>query len=120
MGRKYRTEKHAAAPALNPSGGERKSLAVSRALMLKPEFLLPDEPIAGISPEISTNLLHEQFRCLANVRRAIFVVEQKAQATLEKTATTHVLASTTVNISEAPPGILSRYDLDEDFLGRSI
>lgn len=120
MGRKYRTEKHAAARALNLSGGERKTLAVARALMLKPEVALLDEPTAGLSPEISTNLLHEQVRRLANVGSAIFVVEHKAQAALEISATTHVLASGTVNIPAAPQGVLSRYDLDEVFLGRSI
>jgi ABC-type branched-subunit amino acid transport system ATPase component len=102
------------------SGGERKTLAVARALMLKPEVSLLDEPTAGLSPEISTNRLHEQVRRLADVGSAIFVVEQKAQAALEIWATMHVLASGTVNISAAPKGILSRYDLDEVVLGQSI
>jgi ABC-type branched-subunit amino acid transport system ATPase component len=41
---------HANEPAKNLSGGQKKLLEISRALMLDPKLILLDEPTAGVSP----------------------------------------------------------------------
>jgi ABC-type branched-subunit amino acid transport system ATPase component len=106
-------------PAVKLSGGERKMLAVARVLMLKPRLLLLDEPTANLSPEVSTNLLHNHIRALGNSGTAVFIVEQKAQAALEISDWTYVLASGGVKISASSKSLLAREDLGEVFLGRS-
>jgi ABC-type branched-subunit amino acid transport system ATPase component len=45
------------APAATLSGGQKKLLELSRALMLKPKLLLLDEPAAGVAPAMEETLI---------------------------------------------------------------
>src|SRR5487761_93215 len=57
--------------AHNLSGGERKQLAIARALMPDPAVLLMDEPTANLSPIVAEELLFSQVRKLAEGGMAI-------------------------------------------------
>ena len=64
------------------SGGEQQMLAMGRALMLRPEILLLDEPSMGLAPK----LVEEVFRTIARLKDeqvTMLLVEQFAMAALE-------------------------------------
>ena len=103
--------------AVKLSGGERKMVAVGRALMSRPRVLLLDEPTSGLAPDLSRELLTRDIRGLAQSGTSILLVEQKARAALEISHWGYVLAQGATALSSSAPDLLAREDLGEVFLG---
>jgi branched-chain amino acid transport system ATP-binding protein len=103
--------------AVKLSGGERKMVAVGRALMARPRVLLLDEPTSGLAPDLSRELLTRDVRRLAESGVSILLVEQKARAALEISNWGYVLAQGATALSSSAPDLLAREDLGEVFLG---
>jgi ABC-type branched-subunit amino acid transport system ATPase component len=103
--------------AVKLSGGERKMVAVGRALMSRPRVLLLDEPTSGLAPDLSRELLTREVRGLAESGVSILLVEQKARAALEISHWGYVLAQGVTALSSSAPELLARPDLAEVFLG---
>ena len=99
------------------SGGERKMLAIARVLMLDPAVLILDEPTANLSPKLADSLLRDHIRRLANLDKAVLLVEQRARAALEVAAWTLVLVSGATRLEGRPGELLGRQDFEELFLG---
>src|SRR5207302_1988870 len=85
------------------SGGERKMLAIARVLMLDPAVLILDEPTANLSPKLADSLLRDHIRRLANLDKAVLLVEQRARAALDVAASER----------SAPADLLSVIDLGD-------
>lgn len=102
------------------SGGERKMVAVARALMLSPRVLVLDEPSAGLSPALTRIVLEDQVRALANLGTSILIVEQKASITLELADWAYVLVGGRVAKSAPGSVVLRDPDMAQIFLGGKI
>lgn len=72
------------------SGGERKMLAIGRALMGGPSLLLVDEPSLGLAPKL-TQQVFDALRKLSDDGLTILLVEQNVPATLEMVDRAYVL-----------------------------
>ncbi len=100
------------------SGGERKLLAIARALMPSPSALLLDEPTAGLSPEMTNLVLRDQIPRLSESGVAVLLVEQRAIEAIEISARVHVMVSGAVRTSREAQELRGDWDeLTRLFLG---
>jgi ABC-type branched-subunit amino acid transport system ATPase component len=106
-------------PASKLSGGERKMVAIARALMLSPSVLLLDEPTANLAVELAGVVLGEHVRRLANSGCAVLLVEQRALEALRISDYGYVLVAGAVEVEAPAPELLARQDIGELFLGRT-
>ena len=104
-------------PARVLSGGERRLLEISRALVMKPTVLLVDEPSIGLEPRY----IDMVFEILSDLRRsegkAIVMVEQNAKKGLEFADVGYVLVSGSVARAGTGAELLQDPDVGRLFLG---
>ncbi len=98
------------------SGGERQMLAMGKALMLKPNLLLLDEPSAALSP-ILVNSVFEQIRQINQDGTAIVLVEQNARKALEMAHRGYVLEAGRDRFEGAGADLLNNPRVAELYLG---
>jgi branched-chain amino acid transport system ATP-binding protein len=77
------------------SGGEQQMLAIGRALLQQPKFLLLDEPSLGLSPKL-THELFEKISLIHKEGTAVLLVEQKAMLALQVASRGYVLSTGTI------------------------
>jgi branched-chain amino acid transport system ATP-binding protein len=73
------------------SGGEQQMLAIGRALMGDPKFLMLDEPSLGIAPRLVTTIFEQIVAISRDRGLPILLVEQNARLALEISRTAYVL-----------------------------
>ena len=99
------------------SGGERRLLEISRALVMKPNVLLIDEPSIGLEPKY-IDMVFEILRDLQqNEKKTIILVEQNAKKGLEFADIGYVLVSGQIAIAGKGNDLLNNPDVGRLFLG---
>ncbi len=73
------------------SGGEQQMLAIGRALMGNPKFLMLDEPSLGIAPRLISTIFEKIVEINKNHGITILLVEQNANLALEISSYAYVL-----------------------------
>jgi branched-chain amino acid transport system ATP-binding protein len=98
------------------SGGEQSMLAIGRGLMLQPRLLLLDEPLLGLSPVMSQEVLRI-VRRLHEQGMAILLVEQNARAALRISDRGYVLETGRTVISGSAADLLADSGVRKAYLG---
>ena len=102
--------------AASLSGGERQLLAISRALISDPKFLLLDEPTAALSPLYQQQII-ERIDSLREGGITILIVEQNARLSLARSDRGYIMANGKIVHSGDAQNILTDPEIGEYFLG---
>jgi branched-chain amino acid transport system ATP-binding protein len=101
------------------SGGEQQMLAISRALLCKPDLLLLDEPSLGLGPQV----VRDVFKALHELRAegvTVLLVEQNAFQALEFADRTYVLSNGRVVASGTGAELQADRRIEDAYLGAGL
>ena len=104
-------------PAKVLSGGERRLLEISRALVMKPSVLLVDEPSIGWEPRYIDMVFGILGDLQQNEKKTIILVEQNAKKGLQFADIGYVLVSGETAIAGKGDDLLNNPDVGRLFLG---
>jgi len=99
------------------SGGEQQMLAISRALMAKPNILVLDEPSLGLAPL----LVHQIFKVITRINKehgtTIFLVEQNANMALKIADRGYVLQNGRIVKTDSAAALMENQEVRDAYLG---
>ena len=104
-------------PAKNISGGQKKLLEISRALMLDPKIILLDEPTAGVSP-LMTRVLGETIIKLRGQGITFAIIEHDMDVIAELCNPIYVLAEGRTLTSGTFREVSSNREVMHAYLGK--
>ncbi|MGB8896916.1 MAG: ABC transporter ATP-binding protein [Pseudolabrys sp.] len=104
-------------PAKVLSGGERRMLEISRALVMEPQVLLVDEPSIGLEPRFIDAVFEILGDLQRNEKKTIVMVEQNAKKGLEYADIGYVLVSGKLALAGPAKDLLNDPDVGRLFLG---
>ena len=100
------------------SGGEQQMLAVGRALMSKPKFIMMDEPSLGLAPLVVRDI----FSIIKTINRegiTVLLIEQNANMALQVAHRAYVLETGSLTLSGTGAELLADPKIREAYLGKS-
>lgn len=100
------------------SGGQKKLLELARVIVQKPKILLLDEPLAGVNPKLSEDIL-SLIGSFAKQGISILMVEHNISAVMKVSDHIVVLAEGSVIAEGNPEEIRSNENVVTAYLGKS-
>ena len=99
------------------SGGQQQMLAISRALMARPELILLDEPSLGLSPKLTKEIFEIVVRINREQGTTILLVEQNANMALNAADYGYVLENGRIVMEDSCDRLREKDDIREFYLG---
>jgi lipopolysaccharide export system ATP-binding protein len=106
----------AAAPAYTLSGGERRRAEITRALVISPQFLLLDEPFAGIDPIAITDIQKIIFH-LKDRGIGVLITDHNVRETLRITDRAYIVHDGGIFHSGTPGQLAADEEVKRIYLG---
>ncbi|MBT3610773.1 MAG: LPS export ABC transporter ATP-binding protein [Gammaproteobacteria bacterium] len=101
------------------SGGERRRLEIARALASNPQFILLDEPFAGVDP-ISVNDIKEEIIDLAKRGIGVLITDHNVKDTLDICDRAYIVHQGRIIAEGQPAEILSNKIVQKVYLGEGF
>lgn len=102
--------------AASLSGGEQKQLEIGRALLVRPEVILIDEPSIGLAPIIVQDVM-QLLRKLADSGKSVLMVEQNVRTALKYSDRALALEMGRLAVDRPASELLNDPNLNRLFLG---
>lgn len=99
------------------SGGEQQMLAISRALMARPKFLLLDEPSLGLAPLVIQQIFEIIQKINKENKTTIFLVEQNANKALQIADRGYVMENGIIAMEDKASKLLDNDEVKKAYLG---
>ncbi len=106
-------------PAIALSGGERRRVEIARSLATRPNYMLLDEPFAGIDP-IAVGDIQALVRHLTNRGIGVLITDHNVRETLGLTDRAYIIYSGEVLMEGRADDIVSNPDVRRLYLGEQF
>jgi len=106
-------------PSIALSGGERRRVEIARALATRPNYMLLDEPFAGIDP-IAVGDIQDLVRHLTNRGIGVLITDHNVRETLGLTDRAYIVYAGQILTEGSPEEIVSDPDVRRLYLGEEF
>jgi len=107
------------APSISLSGGERRRLEIARALASNPNFMLLDEPFAGVDP-IAVSDIQQLVRHLTARGIGVLITDHNVRETLGLVERAYIIHAGQVLTHGRPEDIVGNPDVRRLYLGEGF
>lgn len=101
------------------SGGERRRVEIARALALEPNFVLLDEPFAGVDP-LAVSDIQQVIKSLKQRNIGVLITDHNVRETLDIVDRAYIMNSGELLVSGTPAEIINNEKARKFYLGEEF